>query len=228
MSMGNIHIHVDLIAGLPYETLEDFKQSFNRAYALQPHVLQLGFLKLLHGSKLRNQAEDLEIKYNQEPPYEIISSPWLSVKDLKILKQTENALQHTYNKGRFLSVLAMPAVSNMSPFNFYQALGEFAPSHATHLEIYATQVFDFCKELPGVDENQLRDCMIYDLLSMAKGKSMPSFLKSFSKEAVAAAEKLLGRTVGRTEAAVLSSGQFICVDNEKRNPITGLYKVYYL
>jgi len=95
LQAGNIHLHVDLIAGLPHETPKDFKESFNKAYALGAHTLQLGFLKLLHGSVMREQAEILEIHYTSQPPYEITGSPWMTVDDIKVLKQTENALQHT-------------------------------------------------------------------------------------------------------------------------------------
>jgi len=119
---GNIHIHVDLIAGLPYETLAAFMDSFDRAYALGAHTLQLGFLKLLHGSALREQAEMLGIRYSEKPPYEIQSSRWLSEGDIAVLKQTENALQHTYNKSRFLSALRyVLSASGLRPLSSFRS-----------------------------------------------------------------------------------------------------------
>jgi len=145
---GNIHMHVDLIAGLPYETLPAIMDSFDRAYALGAHNLQLGFLKLLHGTPLRQQAKVLGIIYKKEPPYEIISSPWLSQDDIQALKQTENALQRTHNKGRFLPLLerAIPA-SKLRPFEFFHALGKAAPNHGLSLEVYTRQVNDFVQSL---------------------------------------------------------------------------------
>jgi len=230
MQGRNIHIHVDLIAGLPYETLPDFMDSFDRAYALGAHTLQLGFLKLLHGSRLRNQAETLGIRYAEEPPYEIRSSPWLGGEDIQTLKQAENALQHTYNKRRFLSAIEYTlSASKLRPFSFFQALGEAAPNHATHLDKYAIQIYEFCARLPGVCSNELRDRMIYDWLGMVKGRNMPGFLKNpdnRSNQVIADAKKALGREPGRGETAVLHSGVGVFVDIHSRDPVTGLYKVY--
>jgi len=223
----NIHIHIDLIAGLPLETLPIFEQSFNRAYALDAHMLQIGFLKLLHGSRLRAQAQDLDIRFRSEPPYEIIRSPWLSKAELDIIRRTENALQATANKGRFLSLLAyVLTASGLPPFAFFRGLGESVQNHATALEQYAAQLFSYCATLPNVDENTLRDCMICDLLSMSKGKNMPQFLKSHGakrKQTAAAASAALGRTIDYNETAVLSGGTGIFADSEKRDAVTGLY-----
>ena len=230
MEMENVHIHVDLIAGLPYETLAEFINSFNRAYALNTHTLQLGFLKLLHGSELRKQAESLGIYYSPDPPYEIIQSPWLSIDDLMILKKTENALQHTRNKGRFLSALNyLQAITRMKPFSLMHALGEAVPSHATQLEDYAAQIYDFFTKLPGVEKSALQDCLTYDWLGMVKGKNAPIFMKNDNphrKRIAEIAEKTLERKVKREEYAVLNSGLGAFVDSSKRNPVTGLYKVH--
>jgi radical SAM superfamily enzyme YgiQ (UPF0313 family) len=226
----NIHVHLDLIAGLPYETLEDFKKGFDRVYSLEAHTLQLGFLKLLHGSVLRKQAEALQIQYSEKPPYEIISSPWLSENDIRILKQTENALQHTYNKGRFLSAVKyVIEASDSSPFTFFNELGKAVFNHGTQLEEYIIQIYDFCALLPGVDSGQLRDSLMCDWLSMVKGKNTPAFLKnqdSRREKAAKQAEAILGRKPERNEAAVLLSGKGVFADSQDRNPVTGLYKVY--
>jgi hypothetical protein len=229
MKMQNIHIHIDLIAGLPFETLDAFKDSFDRAYALKTHHLQLGILKLLHGSALRKKAEGLGLKYSQNPPYEIISSPWLSADDTQTLKQTENALQHTRNKGRFLTTLGyVLSATGERPFTLYNSLGTAVPNHATQLEDYIVQLYGFFKKQPGVEENVLKDCLIYDWLGMVKGKNTPPFLKNDSiqrKHVAETAEKILGRKLRREEFALLSSGKGIFVDENNRNPVTGLYKV---
>jgi hypothetical protein len=235
VKMQNIHIHIDLIAGLPYETLNDFKNSFDRAYVLNTHHLQLGFLKLLHGSVLRAQAEEFAILYSPTPPYEIISSPWLSADDILILKQTENALQHTRNKGRFISTLDyVLAVTSERPFALFCSLGAAAPNHAAQLEDYIVQIYEFSLKQPGVEENALKDCLIYDWLGMVKGKNLPAFLKNDNKQQelvdkraqiAATAEKKLGRKLRREEYTVLSTGKGIFVDNNDRNPVTGLYTI---
>jgi len=227
----NIHIHVDLIAGLPYETLPEFQNSFDRAYSIGAHTLQLGFLKLLHGSELRRQAGALGIQYSKEPPYEIKSSPWLAAEDIQTLKQAENALQHTHNKSRFLSALEyVLSVSGLRPFALYEAIGRAAPNHGTDLVDYAEQIYNFCNTLPGVDDKVLKDRMLCDWLSMVKGKNTPSFLKKQNnghKQVAIAAKKRLGHTISRAEAAVLNSGTGVFVDSENRDPVTGLYRIYY-
>ncbi|MCL2662323.1 MAG: B12-binding domain-containing radical SAM protein [Oscillospiraceae bacterium] len=235
MKMQNIHIHIDLIAGLPFETIEDFKDSFDRAYTLDTHILQLGFLKLLHGSELRTQAEDFGLKYSSNPPYEIISSPWLSSGDIQTLKHTENALQHTRNKSRFLTTLEyVLTATGDRPFTLLSSLGAAVPSHATQLENYIVKIFDFFLQQPGVEENALKDCLVYDWLGMVKGKNTPAFLKcddaqkslvAGRKKVAETAERVLGRKLRREEFALLNSGKGIFVDSSNRNPVTGLYDV---
>ena len=226
----NIHIHVDLIAGLPYETLYEFENSFNRAYALRAHTLQLGFLKLLHGSKLRKQADSLGIEYMADPPYEIIKSPWLSTENIRHLKQVENALQHTRNKGRFLSTLDyVLSVSEETPFSLLHALGKAVPNHGVQLEDYVVRIHAFFCEVAGIDESALHDHMVYDWLCMVKGKNAPAFMKNNDerrKNVAETAEELLFRKMRREEVSVLSSGKGLFVDRNTRDPVTGLYKVY--
>ena len=230
MQMENIHIHIDLIAGLPFETLNEYKNSFNRAYELNTHHLQLGFLKLLHGSELRKNAHKFGMQYSTRPPYEIIYNNWLTVIDLKIIKHVENALQNTRNKGRFLTTLDyILRATEMTPFELLHRIGLNVPSHATQLEDYIVKLFEFFTTLPGVDVNELKDCLIYDWLGMVKGKNTPGFLKNddkLRKHIANAAEKQLGRSLRREEYAVLISGVGIFIDNTDRSPVTGLYRVY--
>ncbi|MDR2600454.1 MAG: B12-binding domain-containing radical SAM protein [Oscillospiraceae bacterium] len=225
----NIHIHIDLIAGLPYEALEDFQNSFNRAYALNADVLQLGFLKLLHGSVLRSQAEEFGINYSKEPSYEIIDNKWLTKADIKTLKHVENALQHTYNKGRFLTDIEyVLTATELTPFEFYYLFGKSFPNHGTQLELYAQQFFRFCKALPNIEEDTLINKLSFDWLCMVKGKNAPVFMKRESarcKTAHANAEKKLGKKLRKEEVLVLSTGEIIFVDSENKNPVTGLYEV---
>ena len=237
----NIHVHVDLIAGLPFETLSGFQGSFDRAYSLGAHTLQLGFLKLLHGSALRCEAESLGIIYDKDPPYQIRSSPWLGVEDMEVLKQTENALQHTHNKCRFLSALEyVLSASGMRPFMLFHKLGASAPNHGTDLTAYAASIYELCTQLPGVDRSVLRDHMIYDWLCMVKGKNMPGFMKeaggrsgsrraAFSHQNVPKTAKMrLGREISRNEAAVLGSGMGVFVDSNSRDPVTRLYALHFV
>jgi len=100
-SYGNIHQHLDLIAGLPYEGVNSFEKSFNDVFALKPDALQLGFLKILKGSPIESTVEEHEYKYRSYPPYEIISNKYLSYKDIDDLKSVENVVDRFYNTGRF-------------------------------------------------------------------------------------------------------------------------------
>jgi len=229
---GNIHIHIDLIAGLPHETLPEIIDGFDRAYALGAHTLQLGFLKLLHGSTLRRQADALGIRYSDKPPYQVQSSPWLGATDIRALELAENALQHTYNKRRFLLTLEyVLSATGQRPFAMLHGLGAAAGNHGLDLPDYAERIYNFCAKLPGVDKHELSNCMTRDWLGMVKGKNMPGFLKNpdISRvKAIEAAQKRLGRKIRRDEAAVLLSGKGVFVDSERRDPVTGLYRVHYI
>lgn len=100
-SYGNIHQHLDLIAGLPYEGVNSFEKSFNDVFALKPDALQLGFLKILKGSPIESTVEEHGYKYRSYPPYEILSNKYLSYKDIDGLKSVENVVDRFYNTGRF-------------------------------------------------------------------------------------------------------------------------------
>jgi len=231
LSGKNIHIHVDLIAGLPFETLSVFQNSFDRAYAMGAHTLQLGFLKLIHGSRLRERAKEWGILYEETPPYEIIRNAWLSEKELDVIRCVENAIQHTYNKGRFLSVLRYAmAASGCGAMRFFQGLGEKVKNQAMPLEKYAEEIFHYCADFEKVDKNKLMDAMICDLLGMTKGKCMPPFLKKsgkLRKQVVLIADKQLGRRIDFDEAAVLSTGKGVYADSTIQDPVTGLYRLCF-
>ena len=228
----NIHIHVDLIAGLPYETYLEFQNSFNRAYDLGAHTLQLGFLKSLHGSGLRQLSIYKDMRFSPKPPYEIMESIWLSRQNISDLISAENALRHTYNKCRFLHTLnyALTA-SKMNAFSMFYLIGTNAPNHGTQLEIYAAQIFDIISSLSDVDRNVLRDKMICDWLGMVKGKNMPQFMKKQVMphgRAAEIAKKKFNLEIGRSEHALLSTGEAVFTDNCSRDIITSLYKLHYL
>jgi len=126
LALGNMHIHIDLIAGLPGETLAAFRQSFNEAFVLQPHCLQLGFLKLLKGAQMRTQADTLGYIYDPEPPYEVLTTPWLSYADLGELKLVEWACERYYNSGRFAFTLQHALASGAEPYALLLQLGQAA------------------------------------------------------------------------------------------------------
>jgi len=124
----------------------------------------------------------------------------------------------------------MLTVTGERPFNLMCLLGTAVPNHGKQLEDYAAEIYDFFVNLSGgVDKEALQDCMVYDWLSMVKGKNAPGFMKNDDdrrKQISESAEKLLGRKMRREEYAVLNSGIGIFVDSSDRNPVTGLYRVY--
>ncbi len=122
--MGNIHLHLDLIAGLPYEDFESFKSSFDDAY-YACHQLQLGFLKLLHGTALRNNADKYGYKYLSHPPYTVLSSNWISYEELHHLKKISYLLERYHESGNFNSCLEFALSKMVSPFDFYSGFVKF-------------------------------------------------------------------------------------------------------
>lgn len=122
---GNIHLHLDLIAGLPYEDYESFGRSFDDVYDMQPDALQMGFLKLLHGSLMRFEAEKYGIKAMENPPYEVLCTDYLSYGDIIKLKKTERVLDIFYNSGKYKSAMKYMVSFYDRPFHMYEQMGEF-------------------------------------------------------------------------------------------------------
>ncbi len=129
-----IRVMLDLIAGLPHESLETFGRSFDAVYNLQPTKIHLGFLKFLRGSQLREEAGHLGYVFQEHPPYEILASPWLDVEDLQHLHVVEDLVERYYNSGRFqYSLPWLIAANGGSPFRFYSHLARWWRQHRLHL-----------------------------------------------------------------------------------------------
>ena len=179
---GNIHLHLDLIAGLPYEDAASFAAGFDRAFALGPHQLQLGFLKLLRGSPLWQQADALGLQFEPAPPYEVTATRWLSPSDLARLHDAEWALDRLHNSGRYPRALAElldrwqgGALAFFAAFRgFCRAMG--LPDHPAQDEI-AAQLFRFGCGLAGMSAQRLRDLLCMDLLAGRRGGRFPDFLR---------------------------------------------------
>lgn len=124
-SFGNIHQHLDLIAGLPYENYESFGHSFNEVYAMHPDQLQLGFLKVLHGSFMYDNAEAYGLVWQDRPPYEVLSTNWLPYGDVIRLKKVEEMVEVHYNSGQFANTMEHLVKEFPSPFDLYVELGEY-------------------------------------------------------------------------------------------------------
>lgn len=126
LSFGNMHIHVDLIAGLPYEDLPTFAKSFDDVYGLGADMLQLGFLKVLPGTQMRRETEQHDLRYMDEPPYEILATKYMPYEDMLYLKHLDNIMDQTVNSGGFKYTLrALLRASGMTAFAFYRKLTQW-------------------------------------------------------------------------------------------------------
>lgn len=124
-SYGNIHQHLDLIAGLPYEDMDSFQKSFHDAYEMRPNQLQLGFLKVLKGSYMEEQTGNYELEYSEAQPYEVLSTKWLSYDDILVLKQVEEMVEVYYNSNQFEHTLPFLISFFPNAYAFYEALGNY-------------------------------------------------------------------------------------------------------
>lgn len=125
LSLGNIHIHLDLIAGLPYENYESFKKSFDDVVSIRPHVLQLGFLKLLKGSRLRNEAGEFGYKYKEKSPYEVMENNFISFDEIIKLKSIETIFDKYYNSGDFKRSMDFLFDRVKSPFEIFERISDY-------------------------------------------------------------------------------------------------------
>jgi hypothetical protein len=170
-AMKSIHLHLDLIAGLPFEGLEDFKHSFNAVYLLQPDMLQLGFLKMLPGAPIRRTVEAFDYKVLSHPPYEILSNRFLSYNDVALLKQIEEILNQTYNTGRFSFALEfMVEYWRYDAFKLYaefsrwwEAQQMFGASHGAETVLSAIRRFAIMK-MPGLESGWVEELLKADVL----------------------------------------------------------------
>ncbi len=121
---GNCHVHIDLIAGLPLETMETFERGFDKAYALKADAFQMGFLKVLKGTVMEEEAAKYGIVYRDHAPYEVVSTRDMSAEDLVLLKEIDRMLDTYYNRGGFTNTLNF-FMSETTPFKFYKGLAEF-------------------------------------------------------------------------------------------------------
>ena len=173
----NIHVHIDLIAGLPFEDMSSFARSFNTAFELKPHMLQLGFLKLLHGAAMREKPDRYPCRFNASPPYEVTETPWLSPCELEILHNAEDSLERLYNSRRFLmTVDYVIKQTGKTPFEFFRQFGSYCAEKkisGISLNDYTALAFDYFSQLRGIDRFLLRDVMACDLLSVNRRAGCP-------------------------------------------------------
>ena len=222
-------MHIDLIAGLPHETMGIFAESFNKAFSLQPHMLQLGFLKLLHGAPMRENAEQYPCTFSPVAPYEVTATPWLTAEELQQLHRVEDVLERLYNSGRFRRTLRylLEATKN-TPFVLFSELADFLPTGTPSLDKYTEVLYATCITWNGVDKTVLRNVMVCDRLATNPSGMLPACLQQ--NESLRKQYKRLMETderfkrpekVKRGTAWVDDS--LVYADYQNPHPVTGEY-----
>lgn len=181
-SFGNIHQHLDLIAGLPYEDYDSFRHSFNDVYALKPQQLQLGFLKVLKGSNMMEMCREYGIVYKTQEPYEVLSTKWLDYDHVLKLKTVENMVEVYYNSGQFQNTLEYLEKFFPDAFSIYERLGSFymekGYGDVSHTRMRRYEILlEFLEDVPEISMDQVKDQMVYDLYLRENLKSRPGFAR---------------------------------------------------
>ena len=176
----NIHQHLDLIAGLPYEDYQSFGRSFDRVCAMMPDQLQLGFLKVLKGSEMHERAEEYGIAYTDGPPYEVLYTKWLSYEDVLRLKRIEEMVEIYYNSGQFVHTLRFLLEGFAGPFELFEKLADFYAERGYFVNaparVYRYQVLlSFAAAHDGAHGAVYRELLIYDMYLRENLKSRPDF-----------------------------------------------------
>ena len=225
----NINIHVDLIAGLPGETFESFRDSFNRVYFLFAHQFQLGFLKLLKGAPLNNQIQQYDYKFSDRPPYEILGNADMTHEDLAILSQIEIVADKFYNSQKFTASLNyLIGCDNYfeTPFDFYLQLSSYLLQrnllyHPLSLANLYTILIEFAAVNPKIDISCLKEMLLLDYHSGDMYDKPPASIrdtwvpyKNYKADAINQDANLTARKIGQ---------RFYYFDYSKKNPITNQY-----
>ena len=181
----NIHQHLDLIAGLPWENFDSFRQSFNDVYHLYPDQLQLGFLKVLKGSRMQEKAEEYGIVYHSDPVYEVFYTNWISYQEILELKQIEDMVEVYYNSGQFPNTIRHLEKEFCDPFTMYQQLAAFYGQQGWWGQSHSRmQRFEMLREfIHSVSENRIYDeLLLLDLYLRENSKSRPKWAPDLQNE----------------------------------------------
>ena len=225
-SFGNIHQHLDLIAGLPYEDYDSFRHSFNDVYALKPQQLQLGFLKVLKGSHMMEMCREYGIVYKTQEPYEVLSTKWLDYDHILKLKTVENMVEVYYNSGQFQNTLEYLEKFFPDAFSIYERLGSFYMEKGygdiSHTRMRRYEILlEFLEDMPEISVDQVKDQMVYDLYLRENLKSRPGFArdqKPFERQIWDFRKR--EKVAKNAHVEVFADGKVLLFDYADRDPLT--------
>jgi radical SAM superfamily enzyme YgiQ (UPF0313 family) len=223
---GNIHQHLDLIAGLPYEGYESFHKSFCDVYALRPEQFQLGFLKVLKGSHMMEMTGEYQILYKDREPYEVLSTAWLTYGEILGLKMVESMVEVYYNSGQFKHTLVFLEQYFEDPFRMYEALGRFYEkkgySEISHSRMRRYEILmEFAGEQKEIPLEVLSDVMLLDLYLRENLKSRPSFASDQKPYERLIWDYRKAEKIPKTaHIEVFRDGKTILFDYTDRDPLT--------
>ena len=225
-SFGNIHQHLDLIAGLPYEGYDSFHKSFCDVYALRPEQFQLGFLKVLKGSYMMEMTGEYQILYKDREPYEVLSTAWLTYGEILRLKMVESMVEVYYNSGQFKNTLVFLEKYFDDPFRMYEALGRFYEkkgySEISHSRMRRYEILmEFAGEQKEIPSEALSDVMLLDLYLRENLKSRPSFASDQKPYERLIWDYRKAKKIPKTaHIEVFRDGKTILFDYTDRDPLT--------
>lgn len=235
VSLGSCHIHIDLIAGLPDESYESFVVGFNRAYGIGANMLQLGFLKLLRGSPMAENPERFPCEHMNTPPYEVVSTPWITSEELHKLHIAENELERIYNSGRFRRTLAYVLSKGITPYGLFLGFGEHLDSigekESIPLDRYTNLLFNWLSAVDGVDRMTLRNRMIHDRIATNNSGVIPEGLK-ISDAKLKKVKKYINekapqkKGTGRSVAILYGENKAVYCDYDRKHPVSGEYETH--
>ena len=225
-SFRNIHQHLDLIAGLPYEDYDTFHRSFNDVYQMKPDQLQLGFLKVLKGSLMQGEAEKYGIVHKEKEPYEVLSTNWLPYGDVLKLKAVESMVEVYYNSGQFQHTLEYLVPLAKDAFTFYESLGAFYEkkgySEISHSRMRRYEILlEYLQEETDVSVEKASQKMLYDLYLREKLKKRPSFAPDQKVYETAIWDYRKANNISKTaHIEVFEDGRAVLFDYERRDPLS--------
>ena len=224
-SFRNIHQHLDLIAGLPYEDYDTFHRSFNDVYRMKPDQLQLGFLKVLKGSLMQQEAEGYGIVHKEKEPYEVLSTNWLTYGEVLKLKMVESMVEVYYNSGQFWHTLEYLVPFAEDAFTFYEQLGAFYEkkgySEISHSRMRRYEILlEFLREETEIPVEDAAQKMLYDLYLREKLKKRPVFAPDQKPYETAVWNYRKNNRVSKTaHIEVFENGTVVLFDYENRDPL---------